>query len=68
MARAKELGLEEAALSFLQNSNKLSSLNRLIKKEIPGLETVEDVELGIQHILADLIAKDKENYEEMDSL
>lgn len=33
-----------------------------------GLETIEEVELGIQHILSDFLAKDKENHEEIESL
>lgn len=67
VARAKELGLEEAALCFLNNSKEIK-LEKLVNKEKPGLETVEAVEQGIKHILADAIAKDTENLRDFESL
>ncbi|KGL76136.1 S1 RNA-binding domain-containing protein 1, partial [Tinamus guttatus] len=57
--RAKQLGLEPAALSLLQNPVELN-LFSYIKPNIKGLSTIQEVEAGVQHILADMFAKDKD--------
>ncbi|NXW45036.1 SRBD1 protein, partial [Nyctiprogne leucopyga] len=57
--RAKQLGLEPAALSLLQNPMELN-LFSYIKPNTKGLSTIREVEAGVQHILADIFAKDKD--------
>lgn len=68
VARAKDLGLDDSAMQFLINNSSKISLNKLVQMGKSGLETIEEVELGIQHILSDFLAKDKENHEEIESL
>ncbi|XP_012873448.1 PREDICTED: S1 RNA-binding domain-containing protein 1 [Dipodomys ordii] len=57
--RAKQLGLEGAALTLLQNPAGLNLLS-YIRPGVKGLSALQDVETGVQHILADMIAKDKD--------
>ncbi|KFR04546.1 S1 RNA-binding domain-containing protein 1 [Opisthocomus hoazin] len=57
--RAKQLGLEPAALSLLQNSMELN-LFSYVRPNTKGLSTIQEVEAGVQHILADIFAKDKD--------
>ncbi|XP_030626299.1 S1 RNA-binding domain-containing protein 1 [Chanos chanos] len=57
--RAKQLGLEPAALALLQTPQTLN-LHSWIQPNTEGLSTVEDVITGIEQILADMIAKDGE--------
>ncbi|KAM9564768.1 S1 RNA-binding domain-containing protein 1 isoform 1-T2 [Guaruba guarouba] len=57
--RAKQLGLEPAALSILQNPMELN-LFSYVKPSTKGLSTIQEVEAGVQHILADIFAKDKD--------
>uniref|UniRef100_A0A8B9QEJ0 S1 RNA-binding domain-containing protein 1 n=1 Tax=Apteryx owenii TaxID=8824 RepID=A0A8B9QEJ0_APTOW len=57
--RAKQLGLEPAALSLLQNPMELN-LFSYVRPNIKGLSTIQEVEAGVQHILADMFAKDKD--------
>uniref|UniRef100_A0A8C5T348 S1 RNA-binding domain-containing protein 1 n=1 Tax=Malurus cyaneus samueli TaxID=2593467 RepID=A0A8C5T348_9PASS len=57
--RAKQLGLEPAALSLLQNPGELN-LFSYIRPNTKGLENIQEVEAGVQHILADIFAKDKD--------
>ncbi|KAM9154780.1 S1 RNA-binding domain-containing protein 1 isoform 2-T2 [Pangshura tecta] len=57
--RAKQLGLEPAAISLIENPVELS-LFSYIKPNVKGLTTIQEVETGIQHILADMFAKDKD--------
>uniref|UniRef100_A0A8C1LD57 S1 RNA binding domain 1 n=1 Tax=Cyprinus carpio TaxID=7962 RepID=A0A8C1LD57_CYPCA len=57
--RAKELGLEPAALALLQEPQKLD-LQSSIQPNTKGLSTLDEVATGVQEILADMIAKDKE--------
>ncbi|XP_010186002.1 PREDICTED: S1 RNA-binding domain-containing protein 1, partial [Mesitornis unicolor] len=57
--RAKQLGLEPAALSLLQNPIELN-LFSYIRPNTKGLASIQEVEAGIQHILADIFAKDKD--------
>lgn len=57
--RAKALGLEEAASALIEAPHTLD-LKKWVKPGTDGLSTVEDVATGIEHILADTIAKDPE--------
>ncbi|KAL7987314.1 hypothetical protein Chor_006233 [Crotalus horridus] len=57
--RAKQLGLEQAANLLLENPKELN-LFFYVKPNVEGLSTNEEVKSGVQHILADMIAKDKE--------
>ncbi|ELW47281.1 S1 RNA-binding domain-containing protein 1 [Tupaia chinensis] len=57
--RAKQLGLERAALTLLENPGELNLLS-YIKPDVKGLSALQDIETGVQHILADMIAKDKD--------
>lgn len=57
--RAKELGLEVAA-SALMNAPHTLDLRTWVKHDTKGLSTVEEVATGVEHILADMIAKDPE--------
>ncbi|XP_068262800.1 S1 RNA-binding domain-containing protein 1 isoform X2 [Nyctibius grandis] len=57
--RAKQLGLEPPALSLLQNPMELN-LFSYIRPNTKGLSTIREVEAGVQHILADIFAKDKD--------
>lgn len=43
-------------------------LGNLVDKEIEGLESIKSVELGIQHVIADVIGKNKDNVDKMDEL
>ncbi|XP_033955929.1 S1 RNA-binding domain-containing protein 1 [Pseudochaenichthys georgianus] len=57
--RAKALGLEDAA-SLLMNTPHTLDLRTWVKPGTEGLSSVEEVSTGVEHILADLIAKDPE--------
>ncbi|KAJ8912925.1 hypothetical protein NQ315_017255 [Exocentrus adspersus] len=57
-ARAKELGLEGPAMNLLNNLD--IELNNYINLEVKELSTIEDVEKGITHIIAHVIATDTE--------
>ncbi|XP_034537850.1 S1 RNA-binding domain-containing protein 1-like isoform X2 [Notolabrus celidotus] len=57
--RAKALGLEEAA-SILLDSPHTLDLRAWVKPGSEGLSSVEEVSTGVEHILADMIAKDPE--------
>ncbi|KAI1894419.1 hypothetical protein AGOR_G00115610 [Albula goreensis] len=57
--RAKQLGLEPAALCLLQDPQNLT-LQSWVKPQSEGLSSLEEVATGIEQILADMIAKDKE--------
>ncbi|KAM7078040.1 S1 RNA-binding domain-containing protein 1 isoform 1-T2 [Molossus nigricans] len=57
--RARQLGLEEAARTLLENPGNLNLLS-YIQPSVKGLSTLQDIETGVQHILADMIAKDRE--------
>ncbi|XP_031213080.1 S1 RNA-binding domain-containing protein 1 isoform X1 [Mastomys coucha] len=57
--RAKQLGLEGAAWTLLENPGQLNLLS-YVRPDVKGLSELKDVEIGIQHILADMIAKDKD--------
>ncbi len=66
-AKAKELGLEEPALKLIEGSYNVPFGN-LVNKEIEGLESTKSIELGIQHVIADVIGKNKDNVDKMDEL
>uniref|UniRef100_A0AAV2JPC3 S1 motif domain-containing protein n=1 Tax=Knipowitschia caucasica TaxID=637954 RepID=A0AAV2JPC3_KNICA len=55
--RAKALGLEDAATALLETPHMLD-LNKWVQPGTEGLSTVEEVATGVEHILADMIAKD----------
>ncbi|XP_051945968.1 S1 RNA-binding domain-containing protein 1-like isoform X1 [Xyrauchen texanus] len=57
--RAKELGLEPVVQALLQAPQSLDLQSR-IQPNTKGLSTLEEVATGVQEILADMIAKDKE--------
>ncbi|XP_076990253.1 S1 RNA-binding domain-containing protein 1 isoform X2 [Tamandua tetradactyla] len=57
--RAKQLGLEVAARKLLENPGELNLLS-YIRPNVKGLSALQDIETGVQHILADMIAKDKD--------
>ncbi|XP_071962497.1 S1 RNA-binding domain-containing protein 1-like [Antedon mediterranea] len=56
--RAKKAGLEPAATRALNNAQ--LNLHEFINNSIEGCSTIEKVKQGVQHILADVIAKDKD--------
>ncbi|XP_045405482.1 S1 RNA-binding domain-containing protein 1 isoform X2 [Lemur catta] len=57
--RAKQLGLEGAARTLLENPGALNLLS-YVRPDVKGLSALQDIETGVQHILADMIAKDKD--------
>ncbi|KAM3863081.1 S1 RNA-binding domain-containing protein 1 [Diretmus argenteus] len=57
--RAKELGLEGAAIALIEAPHTLV-LRAWVKPGTEGLSSVEEVITGVEHILADIIAKDPE--------
>ncbi|XP_074061258.1 S1 RNA-binding domain-containing protein 1 isoform X2 [Macrotis lagotis] len=57
--RAKQLGLEGAAKTLLENPGALNLLS-YVKPNVKGLSTLQEIEMGVQHILADMFAKDKD--------
>ncbi|XP_048338697.1 S1 RNA-binding domain-containing protein 1 isoform X2 [Sphaerodactylus townsendi] len=57
--RARQLGLEPAANLLLGNPRQLN-LFSYVKSNVEGLSTIEEVKSGVQHILADMVAKDKD--------
>ncbi|XP_069350182.1 S1 RNA-binding domain-containing protein 1 [Eulemur rufifrons] len=57
--RAKQLGLEGAARTLLENPGALNLLS-YVRPDVKGLSALQDIEIGVQHILADMIAKDKD--------
>lgn len=65
--RAKELGLEPAALTLLQAPQTLD-LHSLIQPNKKGLSSLVEVATGVQEILADMISKDKESLTYVQSL
>lgn len=66
-ARAKEIGLDDAAQKVLFSAGDVS-LDALVNAKVPGLEDVASVAKGVGHIVADVVAKDIENITFMDSL
>ena len=56
-ARAKALGLEDVALQILKGEPN-PNFRGLVDKKTKGLETIEDVEKGLIHIMSDAIVHD----------
>ncbi|KAM8947511.1 S1 RNA-binding domain-containing protein 1 isoform 2-T2 [Pelodytes ibericus] len=65
--RARQLGLETPAKSLIECPGQLN-LHMYIKNGVEGLSSLQDVETGVQHILADMIAKDKDTLEHIRNL
>ncbi|KAM5163536.1 S1 RNA-binding domain-containing protein 1 [Mantella aurantiaca] len=65
--RARQLGLEPAAKALIETPQHLN-LHMYMKTGTEGLTTLQDIEAGVQHILADMIAKDKETLEHIRNL
>ncbi|XP_066451649.1 S1 RNA-binding domain-containing protein 1 [Eleutherodactylus coqui] len=65
--RARQLGLEAAARALIETPQQLN-LFSYIKHKTEGLSTLQDIETGVQHILADMIAKDKDSLEHIRNL
>ncbi|PSN57378.1 hypothetical protein C0J52_02903 [Blattella germanica] len=57
--RARQLGLEDPAVAVLVGT-KFVYIDQLLNPQKKGLEKLSDIELGIQHIIADIISKDKD--------
>ncbi|XP_039743193.1 S1 RNA-binding domain-containing protein 1 isoform X1 [Pteropus medius] len=57
--RARQLGLEGAARTLLENPGELNLLS-YIQPNVEGLSALQDIATGVQHILADMIAKDRD--------
>ncbi|XP_077540757.1 S1 RNA-binding domain-containing protein 1 isoform X2 [Haemaphysalis longicornis] len=59
--RAKNLGLEETAQRILRGEATVESINpeSLVKPDVKGLQSAKEVLLGWQHILADVLSKDR---------
>ncbi|XP_038607720.1 S1 RNA-binding domain-containing protein 1 [Tachyglossus aculeatus] len=57
--RAKQLGLEGPAKTLLEAPDTLN-LHSFIRPDVKGLSTLKEIEAGVQHILADMFAKDKD--------
>ncbi|XP_037518746.1 S1 RNA-binding domain-containing protein 1-like [Rhipicephalus sanguineus] len=59
--RAKNLGLEETAQQILRGEATVESINpeSLVKADVKGLQSAKEVLLGWQHILADVLSKDR---------
>ncbi|ESP04111.1 hypothetical protein LOTGIDRAFT_136816 [Lottia gigantea] len=61
--RAKKLGLEPTALMILDG--KQFNLQKLVNKQEKELNTIDNVEKGIIHIIADIISKDKKSFDQL---
>lgn len=57
--RARQLGLNEPAERLINDPHSVQ-LERLIDPNTEGLKNMKQVLLGLQHIIADIIAKDRE--------
>ncbi|XP_028927675.1 S1 RNA-binding domain-containing protein 1 [Ornithorhynchus anatinus] len=57
--RAKQLGLEGPAKTLLEAPDTLD-LRSLVQPDVQGLGTLKEIEAGVQHILADMFAKDRD--------
>ncbi|XP_073528155.1 S1 RNA-binding domain-containing protein 1 isoform X2 [Phyllobates terribilis] len=65
--RARQLGLEAAAKALIDTPQQLN-LHMYIKPNTEGLSKLPDIEAGVQHILADMVAKDKDSLEHIRNL
>ncbi|XP_064622934.1 S1 RNA-binding domain-containing protein 1-like [Lineus longissimus] len=58
--RARELGLEPLASEFINHGQvEKDRIHQLIKKDNEGLGSIDAILSGIEHIIADIISKDK---------
>ncbi|XP_078676315.1 S1 RNA-binding domain-containing protein 1-like [Branchiostoma floridae x Branchiostoma belcheri] len=57
--RARQLGLEPAAVGLLSQPHSYRP-QQLVKPGEEGLQSPEEVDRGVQHIIADMVSKDKE--------
>ncbi|XP_078000990.1 S1 RNA-binding domain-containing protein 1-like [Glandiceps talaboti] len=57
--RARKLGLESAATLWMKSPGGIN-IQSYVKPEIKGLSSIAEVNKGIQHIIADTVAKDVE--------
>ena len=67
VARAIELGLEDPALKLLNGKYDISP-STLLNEKVEGLDSIKSIELGIQHVIADVVGKNKENVDKMSQL
>ncbi|CAI9572539.1 unnamed protein product, partial [Staurois parvus] len=65
--RARQLGLEPAAKALIETPQQLN-LHMFIKEDTEGLSILREIEVGVQHILADMIAKDKDTLDSIRNL
>lgn len=56
---ARKLGLEDPAMKLLKGTDYIC-LETFIDEDNPGLDSIDKVEAGISHIIADVISKDKD--------
>ncbi|RDD44859.1 S1 RNA-binding domain-containing protein 1 [Trichoplax sp. H2] len=55
--RAKKLGLDKLATLLLENKIDQVNFKSWIKRDTQGLASIEDIQNGVKHILANVIAK-----------
>uniref|UniRef100_A0A8C5MCC5 S1 RNA-binding domain-containing protein 1 n=1 Tax=Leptobrachium leishanense TaxID=445787 RepID=A0A8C5MCC5_9ANUR len=65
--RARQLGLETPARALIECPGQLN-LYSYMKGDTEGLATLQDIENGVQHILADMMAKDKDTLDHIKNL
>ncbi|RMX59849.1 hypothetical protein pdam_00020341 [Pocillopora damicornis] len=65
--RSRQLGLGEPAELLLKNPEAVR-LEKLVKPGVKGIRTVSEVSLGLQYILADVIAKDSATLNSINAL
>ncbi|KAF4522044.1 hypothetical protein B566_EDAN010921 [Ephemera danica] len=58
--RARSLGLEQPALQILWGQGPLPNLAALVQTGKEGLSSLQDIDFGIQHIVADVVSKTRE--------
>lgn len=56
--RAKALGLEDITLQILSGDVNRPNLTKFVNKSVEGLESVEKVRDGVQHIIAQIFSKE----------
>ncbi|XP_051869174.1 S1 RNA-binding domain-containing protein 1 [Pristis pectinata] len=65
--KARQLGLEPAANLLIDCPGELN-LNNYIKSNVKGLSNVTEIATGIQHILADMMSKDRDTLDHIRKL
>ncbi|XP_074650516.1 S1 RNA-binding domain-containing protein 1-like isoform X2 [Tubulanus polymorphus] len=58
--RARELGLEDVAMNVLRNPQRQVDFCKFLRTGTKGLSTIAEIKSGVQHVIADIIAKDKD--------